>query len=96
MILINYDNLFVMMTARDGCDDSVLRDFENAGYKHKVCYTLKPYDELPHCKYARLDNGKEHKGYISDMVNIWGKRAFECNGFDYVAFLNQEAKINYS
>lgn len=92
---INWDNLIIMMTARDGCTYSSLEDFENLDYEAKVCYTLKPYPEFPHCKYARLDNGKELKGYISDMVNIKGKRAFECNGFDYVAFLNGQKDLNY-
>lgn len=92
---INWDNILIMMTARDGCDYSVLQDFEDIAYENKVCFTLKPYPELPHCKFARLDNGKELKGYISDMVNICGKRAFECNGFDYVAFINKQRVINY-
>lgn len=92
---INWDNLIVMMTAREGCEYSVLHDFEQLPYDYKVCYTLKPYEELPHCKYARLDNGKDLRGYISDMINIWGKRAFECNGFDYVAFINKQNNINF-
>lgn len=92
---INLDNMIVMMTARDGCDDAVLKQFEQLEYASKVCYTLRPYEDYPHCKYARLDNGKELKGYISDMVNIFGKRAFECNGFDYIAFLNKSNNLNY-
>lgn len=92
---INFDNLIIMMTARDGCSDSTLQQFEQLEYQHKVCYTLRPYENYPHCKYARLDNGKELRGYISDMVNIFGKRAFECNGFDYVAFINKAKNLNY-
>ncbi len=92
---INWDNLLIMMTARDGCEYSVLKNFELLPYENKVCYTLKPYPELAHCKFARLDNGKELKGYISDMVNIAGKRAYECNGFDYVSFINKSGNIDY-
>ena len=92
---INIENLIIMMTARDGCRDETLQRFEELNYQHKVCFTLMPYENHPHCKYARLDNGKLLKGYISDMVNIFGKRAFECNGFDYIAFLNKNKVLNY-
>lgn len=93
---INFDNLFIMMTSRDGCDEGTLQQFENLEYQHRVCYTLKPFKYYPHCKHARLDNGKPLNGYISDTVNIFGKRAFECNGFDYIAFLNKSNNINYN
>lgn len=87
---INWDNLFIMMTARDGCQYSTLQDFDKLKYESKICFTSEPHTEFTSCKYARLDNGKPLKGYISDMVNIYGKRAFECNGFDYIQFLNKE------
>lgn len=86
---INRDNIVIMMTARDGCEYSTLERFEKLPYKQRICYTLKPYPEFPHTKYAAFDNGKPLTGYISDMVNIFGKRAFECNGFDYISFLNK-------
>ena len=85
---INWNNIVIMMTARDGCEYSTLERFEKLPYKQRICYTLKPYPEFPHCKYATFDNGKPLVGYISDIVNIWGKRAFECNGFNLVDFLN--------
>lgn len=85
---INWKNIVVMMTARDGCKESTLQRFENLPYEKRICFTLHPYPKYKHCKYACLDNGKPLKGYISDMVNIWGKRAFECNGFDYIRFLS--------
>lgn len=92
---INWNNIVVMMTARDGCEESTLARFEQLSYKQRICYTNEPHPKYPHCKYARLDNGKKLVGYISDMVNIWGKRAFECNGFDYIGFLNGESQLPY-
>lgn len=87
---MNWNNIIVMMTARDGCEYSTLQDFENIDYPFKVCFTSQPYPEFKYCKHARLDNGKPLMGYISDMVNIFGKRAFECNGFNYIDFLNRK------
>ncbi len=92
---INWDNIVVMMTARDGCNESTLRRFECLPYSQRICYTNEPHHEYPHCKHVRLDDGSQLKGYISDMVNIFGKRAFECNGFNYVDFLNGGGQSSY-
>ena len=92
---VNWKNIVVLMTARDGCMESTLERFENLPYKQRICFTNEPYPDFPHCKYARLDNGKPLVGYISDMVNLWGKRAFECNGFDYIGFINGKDQLPY-
>ena len=92
---VHLDNMVVFLTTRDGCKDSTLARFEQLPYAQRICYTNEPHTEYPHCKHARLDNGKDLKGYISDMVNIWGKRAFECNGFDYVEFINGKSQLPY-
>ena len=92
---VHLDNVVVFLTARDGCKDSTLARFEKLPYAQRICYTNEPHPEYPHCKHARLDNGNKLKGYISDMVNIYGKRAFECNGFDYVAFINGKDQLPY-
>lgn len=92
---INWDNILIMMTARDGCKNKVLEDFESLDFNNKVCYTSEPYPRYSHCKYARLDNQDKLEGYISDMVNIMGKRAYECNGFDYIKFINKETELCY-
>lgn len=91
----NWDNMIILMTARDGCEYETLQRFEALSYERKVCFTLKHYPEFPHCKYARLDNGGELKGDISDMVSINGKRAYECNSFDYVGLINGNTELNY-
>lgn len=92
---MNWDNIVVFLTARDGCKESTLKRFEKLPYEQRICYTNEPYPEYPHCKHARLDNGQPLIGYISDMVNIFGKRAFECNGFDYVEFINGKNQLPY-
>lgn len=92
---VNWNNIVVFLTSRDGCKESTLKRFENLPYKQRICYTNEPHPEYPHCKYARLDNGKPLVGYISDMVNIFGKRAYECNDFDYVEFINGKDLLPY-
>lgn len=92
---VDLKNIVVFLTARDGCEESTLQRFENLPYQQRICYTNEPHPEFPHCKYARLDNSKPLVGYISDMVNIFGKRAFECNGFNYVEFINGKDQLPY-
>lgn len=89
-VRINRNKLFFLMTARDGCDYSTLERFNMLPHKNKLCFTLKKYPEFESTHYARLDSGKVLKGYISDIVSVWGKRAYQCNGFDYVKFLNNK------
>lgn len=86
---VNWDNLRIMMTIRDGCTQETLERFEALPYRHKVFFANEPHPNCPSCHYARLDNGKPLPGYISDIINIWGKRAFQCNGFNYIQFLNK-------
>ena len=92
---MNWTDIVVFMTARDGCKEETLQRFERLPYKQRICYTNDPHPEYPHTKHARLDNGKPLVGYISDMINISGKRAYECNGFDYVGFINGIDQLPY-
>lgn len=85
---INWDNIVIIMSVRDGCDNSVLERFERLPFK-RVCFTLEDYPEHPHTRWARLDNGKPLGGNIGAMVNILGKRGYECCGFDLIDFLNK-------
>ena len=91
---INKNNLRIMMTTRDGCSPDTLTRFEALPYEHKVFFSNEPHKQCQSCHWARLDNGKPLPGYISDIVSVFGKRAFQCNGFDYIRFLNRDKQRN--
>ncbi|MBI1343054.1 MAG: DUF1919 domain-containing protein [Terrimonas sp.] len=45
---INYDNLIVKFSDRDGCTENLIAEFAKMDYKRKVCITVKKYD-YPSC-----------------------------------------------
>lgn len=84
---INYENLKIMMTIRDGCKQDTIDRFSKLPFKHKVLFADEEHPECDCSVYSHLSFGRPLPGYISDVINIWGKRAYEC-GFDYIRFLN--------
>ena len=83
---INWENIRVMLTVREECSDDILSRFEKLPYK-KVAFANEEHPSFPSVIFANKKN--ELKGYISDIVNAFGKRGYECGGFDYIKFLNK-------
>ena len=85
---VDFNNIRVMMTARDGAKYETLKRFNELPYK-KVMFDDVAHPEFDTAIYAHRRNGKPLGNvYISDIITITGKRAFEINGFDIVEFLN--------
>jgi uncharacterized protein (DUF1919 family) len=43
---INYDNLIVKFSDRDGCTEELIQEFDSMNYKRKVCLTTRKYKYL--------------------------------------------------
>ncbi len=84
---INWDNIRVMLTVREECSDDILSHFEKLPYK-KVVFANEEHTNFPSVIFAN-NHGKQLSGYISDVMNVFGKRGYECGGFDYIKFLNK-------
>lgn len=86
---IEWDNLFIIGTERDGCTYDTLRRFEELPYKNKVIFTHVKYPEFSSAYYIK---GFEKKGELGTITNFkeqfWRRRYME--DFDYVAFLNED------
>ncbi len=80
---VNWDNIRVMLTVREMCNDDILGRFEKLPYK-KVAYANEAHPEFPSVMHY-----KNPQGYISDIINIFGTRGYQASGFDYINFLNQ-------
>lgn len=81
---INSDNLFVMMTDRDGCTYQNLQDFDALPFTNKVVFTCKPYPELTSAFYI---TGFENQGQVGDLFEYsgwFGKKYYD--QFDYVSW----------
>ncbi len=86
---IEWDNLFIIGTERDGCTYNTLRRFEELPYKSKIIFTHVKYPEFSSAYYIR---GFEKRGELGIITNFkeqfWRRRYME--DFDYVAFLNED------
>lgn len=85
--LINYDNLYIMMTDRDGATYETIKRFNRLPFEHKVMLTGKNYPEFDNAYW--IHNCVED-GHLGD----WQARPDEFSSpqyaqFNYVDFLNQ-------
>lgn len=84
---MNLDQLFIIMTDRDGCDYQDLQAFDRLPFANKIVFTHKPYPELNSAFYLK---GFEQQGQVGDLfeyTGLNGKRHYD--QFDYVGWFNQ-------
>lgn len=85
---IDWDNIFVLMTDRDGCNEEILSRFEKLPYKNKVVFTHIPRPDIASSAYIPGFEQESQLGNCVDFVNAWrGKRYYDY--FDYVKWLNE-------
>lgn len=84
---INWDNLFIVGTEKDGCTYETLRRFEELPYKNKVIFTHVEYPEFSSACYIRGFEEKNELGVLTFPKKQLLKRRY-LDDFDYVAFLN--------
>lgn len=79
---INFDNLFIIMTDRDGCtyDDMVV--FDSLPYKNKILFSKNDYPELQSVIYIKHFKGP----YYNSFKNIIGDRYYD--SFDFLQWFN--------
>ena len=87
---VNLDNLFIIMTDKDGAEGVTYEDlvaFDNLPFKNKVVFTNKPYPELASAFYIK---GFEQETQVGDLFDFSGwNGAKYYDQFDYVAWFNQ-------
>lgn len=86
---INYDNIFIMMTDRDGCTYEDLKNFDNLEYKNKVVFTHIEYPEIKSSFYIKGYENENQVGHIHEFLNEnTGIKHYD--EFDYVSWFNKE------
>lgn len=85
---IQWDNIFAMMSERDGCTYEDMIFFDKLPYK-KVIFTHKEYPEIKSSVYIKGFENEQCVGILSNKKNIFGKRYID--DFDYVSFLNEKS-----
>ncbi|TYG33770.1 DUF1919 domain-containing protein [Lonepinella koalarum] len=85
---INWNNLFIIMTDRDGCTYQHLQQFDALPFVNKVVFTHKPYPEFSSSFYIKGFEQQEQVGDLFDYEGLCGKKYYD--QFDYVAWFNQQ------
>ncbi len=84
---INWDNIFIVGTERDGCTYETIREFEELPYQNKVIFTHVEYPEFSSACHIRGFEEREELGTITNYKKQILKRRY-LDDFDYVDFLN--------
>lgn len=89
---INYDNIFILMTDRDGCTEEDLQEFDSLPYKNKVILTHLPHENIKSCFYIKGFEDQKEIGHIYRFKNeTTGKKFYD--DFDYVSWFNTNNKV---
>lgn len=86
---IDLNNLFVMMTERDGCEYQDLIEFDALPFKNKVVFTHKNYPKIKSAVYIQGFENSAMIGDIFEYTGLNGKRYYD--QFDYVSWLNKRS-----
>lgn len=89
---VNYNNLFLILVDRDGCDPETMREFDKLPYKHKAFLSYKENPEIscnvciPDSEVC-VDNQKQVRDLCQYQSKFTGLRWLD--KWDYVRFLNE-------
>lgn len=85
---ICYNNMFVMMSERDGCTYEDLKQFESLPFKNKIVLTKKAYPEFSSAVYIPGFEQKDELGDVFRMRKLLSLRKYY-DVFDFVEWLNK-------
>lgn len=86
---IKKDNLFVMMTDRDGCTSEIINRFDKLHFENKVIFTNREMKEIKSAFYIKGFENDEQVGELSQFVSIFSLKKYY-DQFDYVKWINKE------
>lgn len=84
---LNVDQLFIIMTDRDGCTLDDLKAFDALPFKNKVVFTHKAYPEIRSAFWIKGFENQHQVGDLFAFSGWFGKKYYD--QFDYVAWFNQ-------
>lgn len=88
---VNFDELFIMMTDRDGFHEALLERLHKIPYK-KVLFTHKKHERYPFVCYVKQFKNADCVGDMFKYADIFGNRYYE-KAIDVVRWLNNEETI---
>jgi len=85
---MEYDNVAVFFTDRDGCTYENLKNFDNSPYERKVVFTHTDYPEFKSAYYFDCFSKEKEVGVLTEFSNSKLKTRY-LDEYDYVALLNK-------
>jgi uncharacterized protein (DUF1919 family) len=86
-VRVNFDNIFYMMTDRDGCTEEDIKEFDSLPFEHKLLFSANPYPQYKSvvcCEEFREDDCVP---VMTEWRNMWGERLYD-RYFDFVKWFN--------
>lgn len=90
---MNKNNIFVMMSERDGCTYEDLQAFDRLPYKNKIVLTKKKYPEIKSAVYISGFEDKDQLGDVFRMRKMLSLTKYY-DEFDFVKWLNEGENNN--
>lgn len=88
-VRINYENLFILFTDRDGCEYQDIVDYDNLPFSNKIIFTHKPYKQIQSAFYIKGFENCDSVGFCSEwMPTRFKKRYYD--QFNYVKWFNNK------
>ena len=84
---IRFDNLYFVMSEKEGCTLPVAERFDRLQYKNKVLLTHVPMPQIKCAHYLAGFENESELGVVTDLKNGSRQRRY-IDAFDYVRFLN--------
>ena len=84
---VDYDNIYIVMSEKEGFAQQLAEGFENLKYENKVLLTHRPMPQIKSSYYIRGFEDKEELGVTTDFKNSFLQRRY-IDDFDYAEFLN--------
>lgn len=88
---INWDNLLLIGSERDGCSYETLERFDRLPYENKVILTRVRYPEISSAYCREGFEAKEELGMVLNYKKQFFRRRY-LDDFDYVAFINSSVQ----
>lgn len=83
---INWDNLFIIMTDRDDCNESLISRFNNLKFNNKVIFTSKAYPQFKSAFQIMAFKNFDFVGNLYEFKNIFGEKYYD--EFDFIHWFN--------
>ena len=88
---MNYDNIFIIFTNRDGCTYEDLKRFDKLKYENKIVFVNKEYKDIESAVYIPGFEKKNSVGRCNKYINRFTYKRY-LDYFDYISWFNTGVK----